>query len=112
MAEICSICGLPKEICVCGTISKEQQKVIVTLEKRKWGKATTIIEGFDEKSVDLSRLAQKLKTLCACGGTAKNNQIILQGDHREKAKELLAKQGFHEDNIEIKSRISRTRKRR
>lgn len=106
MAEICPVCGLPKEICVCGTISKEQQKVTLTLEKRKWGKSTTVIEGFDEKSVNLSRLAQKLKTMCACGGTAKNNQIILQGDHRDKVKELLVEEGFSGDNIEVKSRLS------
>jgi translation initiation factor 1 len=102
MAEICSVCGLPKEICVCGTIIKEQQKVVIKLETRKWGRPTTVIEGVDEKNVDLGRLAQRLKTICACGGTAKNSQILLQGDQREKTREVLIKQGFQEENIEVK----------
>lgn len=102
MAEICPVCGLPKEICVCGTIIKEQQKVTIKLETRKWGRPTTVIEGVDEKNVDLGRLAQRLKTLCACGGTAKNSQILLQGDHREKTREVLVEQGFQEENIEVK----------
>ena len=63
MAEVCATCGLPKDLCVCGTISMEQQLVKVRLETRKWGKATTIIEGIDSKSVNLNDLGAKLKTL-------------------------------------------------
>ncbi|UCG15060.1 MAG: translation initiation factor, partial [Deltaproteobacteria bacterium] len=44
---------------------------------------------------------QKLKTYCACGGTAKNNEILLQGDHREKARSYLIQLGYPEENIEI-----------
>ncbi|MEM3507459.1 MAG: translation initiation factor [Candidatus Bathyarchaeia archaeon] len=98
---ICSVCGLPKDLCVCGTISMEQQIVKVRLETRKWGKPMTIIEGINPKSVDLYELAAKLKTSCACGGTAKNSMIMLQGDHRNKVKELLIKLGFPESSIEI-----------
>jgi len=61
----------------------------------------TIIEGINDKDTDLGRLAQKLKTYCACGGTAKNNQIMLQGDHREKVRKFLVKLGYPEENIEI-----------
>jgi translation initiation factor 1 len=98
---ICSVCGLPKDLCVCGTISMEQQIVKVRLETRKWGKPMTIIEGIDAKSVDLHELAAKLKTSCACGGTAKNSVIMLQGDQRNKVKELLIKLGFPESSIEV-----------
>ncbi len=73
----------------------------VRRETRKWGKATTIIEGIDPKSVDLNGLAAKLKTSCACGGTAKNGQIILQGDHREKVRRLLVDYGFPGPSIEV-----------
>ena len=82
-------------------ISKEQQRIKVRLETRKWGRPTTVIEGVDSKSVDLGRLAQKLKELCACGGTAKDNLIFLQGDHRRRVIEHLKKLGFAEDNIEV-----------
>ncbi len=101
MADICTVCGLPKDLCVCETISMEQQLIKVRLETRKWGKPTTVIEGFDDKTVNLGDLATKLKTSCACGGTAKNNLIMLQGDHREKVKQLLVQQGFPEKIIEV-----------
>ena len=101
MAEICPTCGLPIDICVCTEISKEQQRIKIRRETRKFGKPTTVIEGIDEKDQDLGRLAQKLKTFCACGGTAKNNQIILQGDHRDRVKTHLVQIGFPEQNIEL-----------
>ena len=86
---------------MCGTISMEQQLVKVRLETRKWGKPTTVIEGIDAKSVNLSGLAGKLKSYCACGGTAKDNLILLQGDHRDKVRKVLVQQGFPEASIEI-----------
>jgi translation initiation factor 1 len=101
MAEVCPTCGLPKDLCVCGTISMEQQLVKVRLETRKWGKATTIIEGINSKSVNLNDLGAKLKTQCACGGTSKEGLIILQGDHRGKMKRLLVQFGFPETSIEV-----------
>ena len=101
MAEICPICGLPKDICVCEEISKEQYRIRVRLETRKWGKAVTIIDGLNERESNLSRLAQKLKTFCACGGTAKNNEIILQGDHRDKVRSHLIHLGYPEENVEV-----------
>jgi len=100
MAEVCATCGLPKDLCVCGTISMEQQLVKVRLETRKWGKPTTVIEGIDAKSVNLSELAGKLKSYCACGGTAKDNLILLQGDHRDKVRKILVQYGFPEASIE------------
>lgn len=101
MAEICPKCGLPKDICVCDTISKEEQRIKVHREFRKWKRPVTIIEGVDDKNFDIDKIVQKLKSLCACGGTSKRDQIILQGDHRDKAKEILIELGFSSENIEI-----------
>ena len=101
MAEICPVCGLPSDICVCGEISKEQQKIRIRLEKRKFRKYITLIDGIDDKDVDLGRLAQKMKTFCACGGTAKNGQIILQGDQSERTQIFLIDIGYPEENIEV-----------
>jgi translation initiation factor 1 len=101
MAEICPKCGLPLDICVCETISKQQQRVKVHMETRKWRRPVTIIEGIDNKNFNIVELTKKLKTMCACGGTAKSSQIILQGDHRDKAKELLSRLGFPGENIEV-----------
>ena len=102
MAEVCPNCGLPKELCVCESIAKESQKIIVTIEKKKFGKKYTVIEGIDEKEIDLKDLAKKLKSKFACGGTAKEGKIELQGDHKQKVKETLVQLGFAQETIEIR----------
>ena len=101
MAKICPKCGLPIDLCVCETISKEQQKIKVHLETRKWRRAVTVIEGMNDRNFDIDGLAKKLKTVCACGGTTKSRMIILQGDHRDKTKQLLLELGFPNENIEV-----------
>ena len=101
MSDICPRCGLPKDLCVCEAIVREQQRIKVRLEKRKWGRDVTIIEGLDDKNINLQELATKLKSKLACGGTSKNGRIELQGDHRERAAQLLAEAGFPIDNIDI-----------
>ncbi len=82
-------------------MTKEQQTIKIRLEKRKWGREVTIIEGIDEREVDLKRLASQLKSRLATGGTAKNGRIELQGDHRHRVKDILAEMGFPPDNIII-----------
>ncbi|ACJ15558.1 protein translation factor SUI1-like protein [Thermococcus onnurineus NA1] len=82
-------------------VLKEQQRIRVYIEKARYGKLKTIIEGIDEKEFDLEDIAKKLKAKLACGGTVKKGRIELQGDHREKVKKLLADLGFSEDLIEI-----------
>jgi translation initiation factor 1 len=49
----------------------------------------------------LQNIAQKLKGYCACGGTSKNGQIMLQGDHRDRVREFLVKTGYPQENIEL-----------
>ena len=82
-------------------IAKEQQKIKVKVDKRKWGREVTIIEGIDEKAVDIKGLLKTLKRSLGCGGTYKDRIIELQGDHRFKVKEILVKEGFSPDNIEV-----------
>ncbi|ACS89362.1 Translation factor SUI1 like protein [Thermococcus sibiricus MM 739] len=82
-------------------VLKEQQRIRVYIEKARYGKLKTIIEGIDEKEFNLDEIAKKLKAKLACGGTAKNGRIELQGDHREKVKRLLTNFGFSEDLIEV-----------
>jgi translation initiation factor 1 len=102
MSEICSKCGLPKELCVCETIAKESQKITVMAEKRAFGKNYTVIKGMDNTEIDLKDLTKKLKSRFACGGTLKKNRIELQGDHKQKVKEVLIEMGFSPETIEIK----------
>ncbi|MBO8174798.1 MULTISPECIES: stress response translation initiation inhibitor YciH [unclassified Thermococcus] len=82
-------------------VLKEQQRIKVYIERARYGKLKTIIEGIDEKEFDLEEIAKKLKAKLACGGTVKKGRIELQGDHRERVKQLLAEYGFSEDLIEI-----------
>ncbi len=103
MSEVCPTCGLPKELCVCETIAQAEQQITVRVVKRRFGKLTTTVEGLDEKTIDLKDLAKKLKNKFACGGTAKNGVIELQGNHVEKIKEELVKLGFSADQIIIKN---------
>jgi translation initiation factor 1 len=102
MSEICSTCGLPKELCVCETIAKESQKIRVEIVKKKFGKISTLVSGMNENEIDLKELAKKLKSKFACGGTAKDGYIELQGHHLKEMKSELVKLGFSPDAIETK----------
>ena len=94
MSDICEVCGLPKEICVCEDIAREQQKISIALDKRRYGKMMTVVEGINPNDLDINTLVSNLKSVCACGGTIKEGRIELQGDHRIKVKETLEKMGF------------------
>jgi len=98
--EVCPICGLPKELCICGAIAKEEAKIKVYTVQRRFGKTVTIVEGI-EKKANPKEIAKKLKTKLACGGTFKNDKIELRGNHKSKLKELLIGFGFPEDKIEV-----------
>ena len=102
MSEICPKCGLVKELCVCETIAKESQLIKVFLERKKFKKFYTIIEGIDQKEIDIKDLAKKLKAQFACGGTVKGGNIELQGDHKNKVKAILVGMGFSPDSIEVR----------
>ena len=102
MSEIDPITGLPKELGAWETITKEGQTIKVYLERKKFKKFSTMIEGIDEKEISLKDLAKKLKEQFACGGTAKEGKIELQGDHKSKVKDFLVRMGFPPDTIEVK----------
>ena len=96
--NICPKCGLPKQACICEEIAKEEQRITVTTEKRKFGKLITVISGLG-KEVNIREVAKKLKSELACGGTVKNGRIELQGEHSKRIKQALVKIGFKEEQI-------------
>ena len=96
MVVICKKCGLPDDLCACGELDKEDTRIIVRLETRRFKKTTTMIEGIDPKLGDLQRIVKELKSKFACGGTAKDGYIMLQGDHREHVKGYLVSLAFNE----------------
>jgi translation initiation factor 1 len=99
---VCPKCGLPEELCVCEVIAKEAQKIKVFLAPKRFGKTMTIIQGIDSTKINVRELLKKLKSKLACGGTFKEGEIELQGDHRQRVKELLVKEGFAADIIEVR----------
>ena len=102
MTEICSTCGLVKELCVCESIAKESQRIMIYIEKKKFNKPYTIVQGLDGKEIDLKDTAKRLKSELACGGTIKAGKIELQGVHMNRIKDILVRMGFSPNTIDIR----------
>ena len=82
------------------TLPKEKQLLRIALDKRnRGGKAVTLVTGFRGTTGDLEALGKFLKVKCGVGGSAKDGEIIVQGDLRPKVLEILQKEGY------VKSRI-------
>ncbi len=95
--DICPKCGLPLQACVCEEIAKNEQRIQIQTEKKRFGKIMTMITGI--QGMDLKALAKSLKHELACGGTVKDKTIELQGDHTRTGKIALIKLGFPEETI-------------
>jgi translation initiation factor 1 len=77
------------------TLPAADQRLKIRLDtKHRAGKAVTLIEGFVGQEHDLEELGKKLKAFCGTGGSAKNREIIVQGDHRDKVLQWLLKNGY------------------
>jgi translation initiation factor 1 len=100
MSDICAKCGLPKELCTCEAMAKEEEKIRVYTVDRRYRKKTTVIEGIS-KQLDIKQILKDMKHKLACGGTLKGSTIELQGDHKAKAKDILVKLGFPADRIDV-----------
>ena len=77
------------------TLPNNKQQLIVSIDKKqRKGKTVTLVEGFIGKTEDLEALAKLLKTKCGVGGSAKDGEIVIQGDFKIKVKEILEKEGY------------------
>lgn len=101
----CPTCGLPYKRCHCdqpggAKVEKEKEKksdgIVRVMRDRKGrgGKTVTVIDGVVGSEADLTALAQQLKKLCGSGGTVKDGNIEIQGDHCEKVMARLTEMGY------------------
>lgn len=77
------------------TLPARQQQLRVWLDrKQRAGKVVTLVRGFVGRDDDLQELARLLKTRCGVGGAAKEGEILIQGDHRDRVVEILTRAGY------------------
>lgn len=77
------------------TPEKKNQRLRVSIEKKgRGGKTVTLITGFIGSEYDLKELGRTLKTKCGVGGSAKDGEIIIQGDFKQRVIELLKAEGY------------------
>ena len=77
------------------TLPKNQQKLRLNMERAgRGGKTVTLVKGFVGSDEDINALCKLLKQKCGVGGSVKDGEIIIQGDHRQRLIEILKKEGF------------------
>ena len=77
------------------TLVNNEQQLKVCIDKHRAGKVAVIIKGFIGTTEDLKTLGKALKSKCGVGGSAKNGEIIIQGNLRDKVMEILKKEGYN-----------------
>lgn len=99
MPEIDKVTGLPKELLDFGDITKESQKIRIRAMQARFGKVVTVVSGFDDAE-EAKRLGKEMKKKLACGGTVKGNEIVLQGRHTPKVRQILMAEGYKQELID------------
>jgi translation initiation factor 1 len=103
--DTCPVCGLPKELCVCGDMEKTTSVVEIKTERRKYGKLWAVVSGLDSNSSqDLKTIVKAIKNKLACAGTVKGKNIEVLYGRNERTKELidsLVELGFNKDSIHV-----------
>lgn len=90
-----NLSGEPKPGGVTVSLPPQQQTIRVSIDKkRRQGKTVTVAAGFQLAPADLQALEKTLKQLCGAGGTCKENEIEVQGEHRDKIMQKLAEMKF------------------
>lgn len=86
---------VPDEKAPVESLSPGEQSLKIVLDKKhRGGKIVSLITGFSVTDNEIELLAKQLKTFCGSGGSAKEGEIIIQGDHREKILQWLVKKGY------------------
>ena len=98
--RICSGCGWPADNCRCSGKDRDKavpDRVVAKLRVEKagrGGKTVTVVYDLPRNAAFLKELCGELKRACGTGGTASDDTVELQGDHRDRVRELLRERGF------------------
>jgi translation initiation factor 1 len=92
--DFSSITGLPDELGLDEDLGRAQQRLTIRTDTRRYGKAVTVVEGFDRGATDVREVASALKRELACGGTVEGDAVELQGDHAHRVASLLREMGY------------------
>jgi len=82
-------------------LDRDQVRIIIRVETRRFRKPTTLISGLPTERGEIQKVSRELKKKLAAGGSSKDGLVMLQGDHREAAKENLVRLGYSAANIEV-----------
>ena len=82
-----------------GDTNSDNQILRIHLVRRKGNKEVTLVKGFEGSNEDLKALGKMLKTKCGVGGTVKDGEILIQGNHREKVRKLLIDEGYRDTKL-------------
>ncbi|WIV65702.1 translation initiation factor [Natrialbaceae archaeon AArc-T1-2] len=77
-----------------GDLETAEQRLSIRIERRRYDKPVTIVEGFDLSDDELQSIASDLKKAVGAGGTVDDGRVELQGDHRARVPELLRERGY------------------
>jgi translation initiation factor 1 len=103
-SKICSVCGLPEDLCVCTDAQKSSTIIEIKVEKRKYGKYWAVISGIDVELSELKAILKEIKNKMACGGTIKGKSIEIlfgRGDRTKDLINVLESQGFDRNSIHV-----------
>lgn len=81
-------------------LDKDKTRLVISKDIRRFRKVATVIKGLQDTK-DIESITKEMKTKIGTGGTCKDGQIILQGDHRDYVKKFLVNKGYNEESIEV-----------
>jgi translation initiation factor 1 len=104
--NICPVCGLPQDLCVCTDAQKTSSLIEIKVERRKYGKYWAVISGIDVDHQELKAILKSIKNKMACGGTIKGKTIEVlfgRGDRSSDLIKILVDLGFDKNSIHVTS---------